>query len=113
MKLGALSCVAALALVGCVDSESVGGGQGDGILPSKTADKTPDVVPSNDGPNVVQQPALPADIVCDGCVVTIYKPVQSTVFDEIRVVTDHDFVVCSIYVNHGEVVVDECGFEVR
>ncbi|HEY5950365.1 MAG TPA: hypothetical protein VIV40_32965 [Kofleriaceae bacterium] len=115
MKLAALFCVAAMSVVGCGSVESNGGGQGDGISPSKTELQVPST------PGMVDLEAdhtwkqklgtVAANFVCDGCVMTTYQTVDTSAgIDEVRVVSDGGgFEVCRIYLDQNQVVVDECG----
>ena len=113
MKLVSLVCVAALA--GCADDVTTGGGQGEGIIPSKIALMNPDEPKPFDARDVVEVDqklgAAPADAICDGCVVTSYSLVDNSYgLDEVRVVTDGGLSICKIFLSNDGVVIDECGW---
>lgn len=110
MKLGAIFCVAALSLAACTDVETVGGGQGEGIVPSKISG-SPVAAPvpigiENVGTILNQQAA---EDVCEGCVISYYPVRSHPVYDRIGVVTDGENVLCSVFFDHDVVVTDECG----
>lgn len=110
MKLGAIFCVAALSLAACTDAETVGGGQGEGIVPSKISG-SPVAAPTpigldNIGTIMQQQKA---EEVCEACVISYYPVRHHPVFDRIGVLTDGDQVICSVFFDRDVVVTDECG----
>jgi hypothetical protein len=112
-----LFCVAALSLVGCADVETTGGGQGDGIHPSKISlddPKEPTAFAPGDGTVVRQKQKLassPADAICEGCVIDTYSVFDTSMgIDEVLVVSDGGTQLCKIFTDHGNVVVDECGW---
>jgi hypothetical protein len=48
--------------------------------------------------------------ICEGCVVDSYSLVaDSGGIDEVRVVSDGGMELCRIYLDQGQVVLDECG----
>jgi hypothetical protein len=115
VKLASLFCVAALSFAGCADVETNGGGQGEGIHPSKIEAQNPNEPKPFDATQVVDLEqkigVAPADAVCDGCVVTSYHVVDTTAgLDEVRIVSDGGFEVCRIYLKNDVIVVNECGF---
>jgi hypothetical protein len=115
VKLAAsLFCVAALSMVGCAGVDTVGGGQGDGIHPSKADVQNPEEPKPFDGRQVtnlkLKTAAAPADAVCDGCVMDTYRAVDNSAgIDEVRVVSDGGLELCRLYLDHDQVVLDECG----
>ena len=117
VKLAAsMFCVAALSLAACADVETYGGGQGEGLTPSKVADQEFDRLVKQFDPSQVTDNAQklgglePADAVCDGCVMQAYSVVDLNAgIDEVRIVKDGGMTVCKLYLGHGEVIIDECG----
>ena len=115
MKLAASLFVAALSMVGCAGVESSGGGQGDGIYPAKADVSNPNDPKLFDTADVTKVKLkggmAPADAVCDGCVVQTYRVVDTSAgIDEMRVVSDGGTEICRIYLDHDQVVIDECGW---
>lgn len=116
MKLAAsLFCLAALSVVGCADVESNGGGQGEGILPSKISRADADEPkPFDPGTVTTLKQKLgtaPADSICEGCVFDTYAVVDNSMgIDEVLVVSDGGVNLCRIYLDQGQIVVDECGW---
>jgi hypothetical protein len=122
-----LLCVAASSLVACTDVETVGGGQNEGITPSKTIKFDPSDLPDSYLPihgmwhEVGRVPPLhgawqvvarkPADTICEGCNMTTYKLVDiGHVNKLINEVSDGGGdLLCRIFVVDDEIVVDECG----
>jgi len=116
VKLAAsMVCVAALSFAACTDEETTVGGQGAGITSWKIADQRFEQLVKQFDPSQVTDKAMlgghmPADEVCDGCVMQAYKVVESrAAVDEIRVVSDGGVPVCKILLNQGAIVFDECG----
>jgi hypothetical protein len=116
VKLAAsLFCVAALSVVGCADVETTGGGQGEGILPSKISLANPNEPRPFDPRDVSsyqqKRAGEPADSICEGCTIDTYGIVDHSMgIDEVRVVSDGSGVVCKIYLDNDEAVIDECGW---
>jgi hypothetical protein len=116
VKLAAsLFCVAALSLVGCADVETTGGGQGDGIHPSKISlddSKEPNVfAPGNETVLKQRLATSAADVICEGCVMDTYSVVDTSMgIDEVRIVSDGGTQLCKIFTDHGNIVIDECGW---
>ena len=118
MKLAAsLVCVAALSFAACADVETTGGGQGEGIVPSKVADQQLEHLVKQFDPSQVTDNAqklgglAPADAICDGCVMQAYAVVDTSAgIDEVRVVTDGGMQVCKIFLDQGQIIIDECGW---
>ena len=114
MKLvGSLLCVSALAVVGCGDVESVGGGQGEGITPAKVGSLDPDDVESQnprvDGLKQIKA-GESADNICPDCQIVAFSVANNDAIDEVRVVQDAGSEVCRIYLKDDAVVIDECGW---
>jgi hypothetical protein len=127
-------CVGVLALVGCVDQETTGGGQLEGIRPAKPSIDNPNNNPEGVNPVIdetmspkspirlrdvdveglgtidgKQLPSEPAPEVCENCTVSPIKlPSERNGIDEVRIVSDGGFELCRIYLNDGKVVVSEC-----
>jgi hypothetical protein len=102
-------------LLGCADEATQGGGQGEGIMPSKIAFVPPEPKPFDPATDVValkqKLGSAPADAICDGCVVTSYKLVDNSFgLDEVRLVSDGGLLICKIFLNQDGVVIDECGW---
>jgi hypothetical protein len=118
VKLGAsLFCVAALSLAGCAEEVTPTGGIGEGIYPYKLAVQNPESVSSFGLEDITKLQGVkvgetvPADVVCDGCVMDTYRVIDvDAIVDEIRVVGDPDGEVCRIYVGKDQVIFDDCGF---
>jgi hypothetical protein len=94
---------------------STGGGQGEGIMPSKIAFMNPDEPKPFDATDVVfmnkRLGSAPADSICEGCVVTSYSLADNSYgIDEVRIVNDGGLVICKIFLNNDGVVIDECGW---
>ena len=116
VKLAVLSAVAAVSLLGCVDEVAQGGGQGEGIQPSKGQLQNLDEPKPFDAAEVevtvkYRLGTGSADTVCNGCSVTSYSLVDNSYgLDEMRVVSDGGTPICKIYLTDGGVVIDECGW---
>jgi len=116
VKLAAsLFCVAALSLVGCAEEITPTGGMGEGIAPYKLGPESFDAVKDFDPSDVTKYEqklsGAPIDSVCEGCVMDVYRVIDNSAFiDEVRVVSDGGAALCKIFVDHGQVVEDECGW---
>jgi hypothetical protein len=110
VKLGAIFCVAAFSLAACTDAETVGGGQGEGLGPSKVSG-SPVAAPTPIGleniGTILQQEA--AEDVCESCVISYYPVRSHPIYDRIGVVSDGDQVLCTVFFRTDVVVADECG----
>jgi hypothetical protein len=111
----AFCVVAALSLIGCADEATQGGGQGEGIIPSKIAFADPDQEKPFDATQVVHVKqklgTAPADSICEGCVMTSYSLVDNSYgIKEVRFVLDGRQPVCRIFMTDGGVKIDECGW---
>jgi hypothetical protein len=114
VKLASLFCVAALSVVGCGGVETTGGGQGEGIKPSKIEFVDPNAPKPFDPRTLsdfqIRISTAPADSVCEGCIMESYSVVDTSAgVDEVRVVSDGGMELCKIYLNQDQVIVDECG----
>lgn len=115
MKLAvSLFCVATLSLAACTDEVALGGGQGEGITPDKIAFVDPQGGPLAFNPQtdvvveITKIGSASADAVCDGCVVTSYRVIDTSyLIDEVHLVSG-DVPLCRLFLSHDEVVVDEC-----
>jgi hypothetical protein len=117
LKIAAHCTVAGLSLLGCADEVAQGGGQGEGIQPSKgDVLQNPDEPKPADAADVqvvtkFRLSTASADAICEGCVVTTYSLVDNSYgLDEMRVVSDGGMPICKIYLTDGGVVIDECGW---
>jgi hypothetical protein len=111
----AFCVVVGLSLLGCADEAAQGGGQGDGIVPSKISFVDPEPEKPFDARDVfeIKQKlgTAPADAICEGCIVNGFSLVDNSYgITEVRVVSDGGLPVCRIFLNQDGIVIDECGW---